>query len=424
MSASTPQPARQDVDPEATAQLPALQVDAVADGATDTCVILDLPDVLSEALTAPLPDLAGSLREIEGRLQRKSERLLELEALLQQGGVMQHALRSELDAQQRILNAQQLEIRSRTQDLLELRQRSAQQEEALLRQQGQRGVFEALLAESDAQLASIGSRLQEEAAAREVQIRQQLEQARSQSAVRIAELESSLHSRVRELEDARRLGEAGEGRAALLADAVQAQRTQITEQLEELVALRANDEAVREGVQLFAGQRTRIEDLGAELAETRERCAGLEVALRASQEQVQKLEAEVRAAQTLLGNLQQNMARLEREDTGARPTLTLAASGPLPERYLESEENGELVRYPLGKRTGIGRTPDNDIQIDVTYVSRHHAVLLCSAHHCIIEDLNSMNGVLINGRKVSRHSLRDGDAVTIGRSIFVFRQPP
>jgi pSer/pThr/pTyr-binding forkhead associated (FHA) protein len=36
----------------------------------------------------------------------------------------------------------------------------------------------------------------------------------------------------------------------------------------------------------------------------------------------------------------------------------------------------------------------------------------------IIEDLNSTNGVLVNGRKVTRQTLCDGDAVTIGETQF------
>ena len=81
------------------------------------------------------------------------------------------------------------------------------------------------------------------------------------------------------------------------------------------------------------------------------------------------------------------------------------------------------VGQPLGRRTTIGRTSDNDIQIDAAFISRHHAVILGSAHNCIIEDLNSTNGVLVNGRRVNRQALRDGDNVTIGRTSFRYQQP-
>ncbi len=49
----------------------------------------------------------------------------------------------------------------------------------------------------------------------------------------------------------------------------------------------------------------------------------------------------------------------------------------------------------LGRKTTIGRTPDNDLMIDAKFISRHHAVILAGPTHTIIEDLNSTNGVLV-----------------------------
>ena len=69
---------------------------------------------------------------------------------------------------------------------------------------------------------------------------------------------------------------------------------------------------------------------------------------------------------------------------------------------------------PLARRTRIGRAPGCELQIDSSSVSRHHALLLKSARELIIEDLNSTNGVIVNGRKISRQLLKDGDLLTIG----------
>ena len=55
----------------------------------------------------------------------------------------------------------------------------------------------------------------------------------------------------------------------------------------------------------------------------------------------------------------------------------------------------------LGRKTTIGRTPDNDLQIDAKFISRHHAVILAGPAHTIIEDLNSTNGV--HGQRPARH---------------------
>lgn len=91
-------------------------------------------------------------------------------------------------------------------------------------------------------------------------------------------------------------------------------------------------------------------------------------------------------------------------------------------RVLVREEGGTEVVYPVGRHTTIGRTPDNDIQVNTTYVSRNHAVLLAGTDHCIVEDLNSTNGVLVNGHRVGRQLLNDGDIVTIGKTHFRFQQ--
>ena len=76
--------------------------------------------------------------------------------------------------------------------------------------------------------------------------------------------------------------------------------------------------------------------------------------------------------------------------------------------------------HVLGRKTTIGRTPDNDLQIEASFISRHHAVLLVSGQQTVIEDLNSTNGVLVNGQRISRQALNDGDQVVIGKARFRF----
>jgi hypothetical protein len=66
-------------------------------------------------------------------------------------------------------------------------------------------------------------------------------------------------------------------------------------------------------------------------------------------------------------------------------------------------------------RTIIGRTPENDLQIDSKYVSRHHCQLTVTGEGTLLEDLNSTNGIYMQGRRVRRHLLADGDVVQIGR---------
>lgn len=78
--------------------------------------------------------------------------------------------------------------------------------------------------------------------------------------------------------------------------------------------------------------------------------------------------------------------------------------------------------YPLTHgRFVIGRTEENDIQLDSRFVSRHHAQLTVGPRSTIIEDLNSTNGVYIGGHRIKRRTLKDGDSFVIGEHELLYR---
>lgn len=62
----------------------------------------------------------------------------------------------------------------------------------------------------------------------------------------------------------------------------------------------------------------------------------------------------------------------------------------------------------------IGRGADCSIMIDSKFLSRHHAIVNCEGREWTIMDLNSTNGVSVNGRTVQSWRLRDGDKIDIG----------
>jgi general secretion pathway protein A len=68
----------------------------------------------------------------------------------------------------------------------------------------------------------------------------------------------------------------------------------------------------------------------------------------------------------------------------------------------------------------IGRTPDNDLQIDSKYISRHHAQIITSVHTSVLEDLNSTNGIYVRSKRVRRRMLNDGDVVQIGQHEIMY----
>ena len=75
-----------------------------------------------------------------------------------------------------------------------------------------------------------------------------------------------------------------------------------------------------------------------------------------------------------------------------------------------------LNEIPLAKqRTTIGRKPHNDIQIENLAVSGEHAVIETIMNDCILEDLGSTNGTLVNGVLAKRHVLRNNDVIELGK---------
>ena len=62
----------------------------------------------------------------------------------------------------------------------------------------------------------------------------------------------------------------------------------------------------------------------------------------------------------------------------------------------------------------IGREQGNDIVIDDAVLSRQHARVLTVEKDQIVEDLQSSNGTLLNGRPLTRQILQHGDVIQLG----------
>jgi len=78
-------------------------------------------------------------------------------------------------------------------------------------------------------------------------------------------------------------------------------------------------------------------------------------------------------------------------------------------------EPNKAKQVELGAaETTIGRAPENDIVVNQARVSRQHAVILSDGGSFTIRDLESRNGILINGTPVRAHELRHGDEIMVG----------
>jgi hypothetical protein len=103
---------------------------------------------------------------------------------------------------------------------------------------------------------------------------------------------------------------------------------------------------------------------------------------------------------------------------------------PPPTQAVSAEELGmerEVValtvdgtRHEVKQRVLLGRSRECDIQLADANVSRRHAELRQEGASYWIVDLGSTNGIEVNGKRVKRAKLRDGDKVRLGSTDVVF----
>jgi pSer/pThr/pTyr-binding forkhead associated (FHA) protein len=73
-----------------------------------------------------------------------------------------------------------------------------------------------------------------------------------------------------------------------------------------------------------------------------------------------------------------------------------------------------------GSLKTMGRAPRADFVVDAALVSRVHCRFTVNQiNELELEDLGSTNGTFVNGEKISRATLSDGDKLTVGRVQFV-----
>ena len=109
-------------------------------------------------------------------------------------------------------------------------------------------------------------------------------------------------------------------------------------------------------------------------------------------------------------------------DANMEPSLppNTAAGHAVARILLASEGKTVLERELKPGRLVIGRTADNDLQIDSKFISRHHCQIVTQADSCLIEDLNSTNGIFVQSKRVRRYNLNDGDVVQVGRHEIMY----
>jgi serine/threonine protein kinase len=89
----------------------------------------------------------------------------------------------------------------------------------------------------------------------------------------------------------------------------------------------------------------------------------------------------------------------------------------LPAVVLTIPKTGKRIRL-FRSTTVIGRAEDCDISVRSAEVSKHHCRILLKRDTVVVEDLGSVNGILVNGESVERLRLQDGDQLDICGHLF------
>lgn len=96
-----------------------------------------------------------------------------------------------------------------------------------------------------------------------------------------------------------------------------------------------------------------------------------------------------------------------------------------PEKYLieivDGPDRGAKFQV-LSGQIKIGRGEENDIVLNDPRCSREHAVITISPQAIFIEDLNSQNGITVDGQKSPRSFLTNGSRVSLGSTTLVFKK--
>ena len=126
--------------------------------------------------------------------------------------------------------------------------------------------------------------------------------------------------------------------------------------------------------------------------------------------------------------LRRAAAAIERAAQPTEPVKPIAP--PPPTAALEfNDTTGGVVRFALTTPSlTLGRSADNDLIVpdnvpEVDTVSQHHAQFRRDQDDYIVRDLNSQNGLTVNGRHTNHNVLQDGDQIAFGAVQAVFHKP-
>jgi chromosome segregation ATPase len=361
--------------------------------------------------TAGRAHAAGLMVDLHDERARAMSYLESLQTLERRREIAQHLV-TELNHEAEDRAAELVQL---TRELASRDELAHRQEEALTQRAGR-------IAQLEQQVSTLTTMVSQ----RDAQLQDRERQQRDE----LARLRSEIVGADAALEAAQRSAAAAAAQASSQQSAL-AQKGERAAQLEAWLTAERQRAAQLEGE--LATVRGEMEDWGSVLRSAQQERGGHLASIAAAESRVRELEQAAAAREERVRALEKELhGAAHHAVTDIHPALRDPArhaeeeapgDEPMPDgatRLLIHSADGREVVHVLGRKTSIGRTPDNDLQLDAKFISRHHAVILVGPASAVIEDLNSTNGVHVNGRRVIRQTLRDGDQIAIGRMHYRF----
>src|SRR5687768_5275104 len=93
-------------------------------------------------------------------------------------------------------------------------------------------------------------------------------------------------------------------------------------------------------------------------------------------------------------------------------------------RIVDGPRAGEALDIPRDAVVTIGRSHEATIRIDAPGLSRRHFELRWDGSTCLLRDLDSRNGVRVNGRLVTEAVLASGDRIEAANTCYAIEASP
>lgn len=131
------------------------------------------------------------------------------------------------------------------------------------------------------------------------------------------------------------------------------------------------------------------------------------------------------------GTSQEKMADLQKKITGRRgeieqkreALLKEIPDGPVEDNGLPPATvriRNRVEQISSNSEFTVGKAPDNDLVVAEIGISRRHAKIRPEKAGYVVYDLVSTRGTYVNGQKITKRVLRDGDEIRIGPDPIIF----